>query len=553
MKKFTLLLVMLLGVLGAKATDYIAYQPTGPIAINYSGDQPKIEAYCFPVLADGDVITLRITNVGSGSGDNAPKYKLVKNDWSSNFVNETVITSTDGTISYTVASGMADEIKANGIIISGQNYSLLDVTVSTNESLSSTWNIVTVSNGNTSCGSSGTQINITDRSYIDVVEGDVLTIEYSSASDGQIFLQYNWSGQHHDHGGLSGSGTIEITIDNDLLNALKNSAQVYGKNVTVGNIYVKRSVNYVSDVINSITGPVYDNYYANNQINITDGNDWSKVETGDYFEITYTIKNGEEGELYIRNDWGGDYYHHSHLIGTNATMYIAIDETLKGFFSTIQLWCTKITLKSIKVVRNINITPLLTTPGYRPVYIPASGYATFFADNTCALPDGVEAYYAAADNVSSDKVVLTQIDNIPANNGVILNGSEGIYQIYTTTAAPASVNNNKLVGATTRTDITSELAASAYMLYNNGGTPEFRKMTEGTKLDAYKCYLNTAGTAGAGARLNIVFDDSETTGINAATMNKVPQDNAYYTLSGQRVDKPIKGLYIVNGKKVIIK
>ncbi len=548
MKKITLLLVLLLGVLGAKATDYIANQPTKPIAINYSDGQPKIEASCFPVLADGDIITLRITNVGSGSGDDAPKYKLVKSDWSSNFVDETVITSTDGTISYTVASGMADEIKANGIIISGQNYSLLDVTVSTNESLSSTWNIVTVSNGNTSCGSSGTQINITDRSYIDVVEGDVLTIEYSSASDGQIFLQYNWGGQYHDHGGLSGSGTIEITIDNDLLNALKNSAQVYGKNVTVGNIYVKRSVNYVSDVINSITGPTYDKYYAEEQINITDGNTWSKVETGDYFEITYTIKNDEEGELYIRNNWGGDYYHHSHLIGTNATMYIAIDETLKSYFSSIQLYCKKITLKSIKVVRNI--IPSLTTPGYRPVYIPASGYATFYGTSTCALPDGItNAYYVS--ETSETSATLTSISNIPANQGVILKGTQGIYQLYTTTDGAASVSGNKLVGSTTRTQITD--ATSKYVLYNNSGAPEFRSITANTYLDAYKCYLGTGTSAGQGARLNIVFDDSETTGINAAAMNKVAQDNAYYTLSGQRVAQPTKGLYIVNGKKVIIK
>jgi hypothetical protein len=47
----------------------------------------------------------------------------------------------------------------------------------------------------------------------------------------RFFLQYGWSGTYHDHGGLDGSGTVEITIDSDLLSALRSSdgAQVYGK------------------------------------------------------------------------------------------------------------------------------------------------------------------------------------------------------------------------------------------------------------------------------------------------------------------------------------
>jgi hypothetical protein len=48
-------------------------------------------------------------------------------------------------------------------------------------------------------------------------------------------------------------------------------------------------------------------------------------------------------------------------------------------------------------------------------------------------------------------------------------------------------------------------------------------------------------------------DGDGTTGINVqSSMFNVPSD-AYYTLQGQRVVKPSKGLYIKNGKKVVIK
>ena len=90
---------------------------------------------------------------------------------------------------------------------------------------------------------------------------------------------------------------------------------------------------------------------------------------------------------------------------------------------------------------------------------------------------------------------------------------------------------------------------SAYLMKH---TPEFRKTTSGT-LAANKAYL--AIPTGTGARaLNIVFDDEqETTAIESVAPQTLHMDNVYYNLRGQRVAQPTKGLYIVNGKKVIIK
>ena len=49
-------------------------------------------------------------------------------------------------------------------------------------------------------------------------------------------------------------------------------------------------------------------------------------------------------------------------------------------------------------------------------------------------------------------------------------------------------------------------------------------------------------------------DGDSTTGINVqSSMFNAPSDNAFYTLQGQRVEKPGKGIYIRNGRKVVIK
>lgn len=73
-------------------------------------------------------------------------------------------------------------------------------------------------------------------------------------------------------------------------------------------------------------------------------------------------------------------------------------------------------------------------------------------------------------------------------------------------------------------------------------------------IGVHKAYINI--NVPAGAKLSLLFDDGETTGIesiNATDATTSEGDDAYYNLNGQRVSKPAKGVYIHNGKKVIVK
>ena len=71
---------------------------------------------------------------------------------------------------------------------------------------------------------------------------------------------------------------------------------------------------------------------------------------------------------------------------------------------------------------------------------------------------------------------------------------------------------------------------------------------------AHKAYLTLPSGMAPAKGLILSFDDDETTDIESVTTDEETKDNdVYYNLNGQRVSNPQKGVYIHNGKKVIIK
>ena len=85
------------------------------------------------------------------------------------------------------------------------------------------------------------------------------------------------------------------------------------------------------------------------------------------------------------------------------------------------------------------------------------------------------------------------------------------------------------------------------MLYNN----EFVKTISGT-IPANRCYLPVSKSLNAGARLAIGIED-DLTGISAVNSKAIATEGNIYNLNGVRVQQPTKGLYIINGKKVVVK
>lgn len=73
-------------------------------------------------------------------------------------------------------------------------------------------------------------------------------------------------------------------------------------------------------------------------------------------------------------------------------------------------------------------------------------------------------------------------------------------------------------------------------------------------IGVHKAYINI--NVPAGAKLTLLFDNDETTGIEEVGADDNPtstSDDSYYDLSGRRISNPVKGVYIHKGKKVIVK
>lgn len=175
-----------------------------------------------------------------------------------------------------------------------------------------------------------------------------------------------------------------------------------------------------------------------------------------------------------------------------------------------------------------------------------SHIATFSAPFATIIPTGVKAYYVSA---KGTEATMTAIDAqaIPAKQGVILTSESGdaVTMVPAAGETAATITGNQLghsAGAAK-----SLTAGEGYILGNG---------TEGTAF--YPCQagslpINKAYLLGNGESSAIVMNfGNAVTGVNtiaAPASAKAP----IFDLSGRRVVKATKGLYIQNGKKVIVK
>ena len=182
-----------------------------------------------------------------------------------------------------------------------------------------------------------------------------------------------------------------------------------------------------------------------------------------------------------------------------------------------------------------------------PVEITSAGWATLFAPYALNFEGtGLTAYTATCDGST---VTLTQVNNVPARTGVVLKGAADNYDIPL--AASSSTAQGDLKGSPNwPTAWNAEAGYTYYILTMNGENAEFNPVTSG-EIPAGKAFLRVA--SGEARTLKVVFADDETAGINSIENSPMSIGGAFYNLNGQRVAQPTKGLYIINGKKVVIK
>ena len=179
------------------------------------------------------------------------------------------------------------------------------------------------------------------------------------------------------------------------------------------------------------------------------------------------------------------------------------------------------------------------------VTMGSEGYITYCNVGAALSFGDLEAYVVSA--VSTSSATLTQITQAPANTPVVLKGSAGSHNL-TVLASADAVGTNKLKvsdGTITTTD-----SKTIYALAEKSGDIGFYKVKAGVNVPEGKCYIPVAVTS---APEYLGFDfNGEVTGISQVESGKLKVENVF-DLQGRKVAQPTKGLYIVNGKKVVIK
>ena len=177
-------------------------------------------------------------------------------------------------------------------------------------------------------------------------------------------------------------------------------------------------------------------------------------------------------------------------------------------------------------------------------------WATLFLDFNAAIPEDVKAYTVTA--VNDGYVTLTQVTGVlPAKTGIIVKAAEGNYTFSYAAEATANVEGNLLEGTVTDKNIEGE----AYVLgVVDGEVGLYKALANGTswKNNANKAYLPASVVPNKTVAF-YGFDWDGTTGVDEMTEQRA-ESKEIYDLTGRRVEEiTAPGIYIVGGKKVLVK
>ena len=201
--------------------------------------------------------------------------------------------------------------------------------------------------------------------------------------------------------------------------------------------------------------------------------------------------------------------------------------------------------------------------------IGPNGYTSYYLENeNFEVPAGCTAYIIK--NVTQQgstrfgkttDVAIAAGSVIPKQTGFILKGTAGstvYYRAGLTGVTEVDVTGNLLVGTATEQEISG--AGYKYYLFGKGAVGQgfyYQTGRDGNsiKLPAHRAglKLSASGPDFAPAKeLIFNFDDATTTGVNTVQPAVEKKNDVIYDLQGRRVTNPSRGIYIVNGKKVVI-
>ena len=232
-------------------------------------------------------------------------------------------------------------------------------------------------------------------------------------------------------------------------------------------------------------------------------------------------------------------------ISSSPTGYTTSTHTWEGDASSVTFSRSSgsyLQFTNIEVVLAPKVT--IASSGYSSL---ASGYALDCAN----LPSGLKAYKVS--EISKSEITLEEVTTaVAASTGLILKGTASTSYTIPVVASGTDISaSNKLKAAVTATTLDDGsfyiLKGGKFCLVTGAADAAARTVPAG------KAYLLASDVPASARELSFVFGNDETTGLKIISNSQLIGNSQFYDLQGRKVANPTKGLYIVNGKKVVIK
>ena len=422
-------------------------------------------------------------------------------------------------------------------------------------------------------GSEGAIVNLTLEAGESVAEGATIVIDAGNQSQdgGQVFVEADGTTNYS-----MGEVTAAVTVS-DVTEGVKAVITAAKKAL----FYSDKSLDFSSvDGVKAYIVTGYDNEKGTiwlNQVKVVPAN-------------TAVLLEGEKGEYIIPVTTDGTRIYKNMLVGSLTATTVNKDggEGITNYILSngdngVGFYYAKESGSSIKaggayLPLPTSLASVGTAGSTEEVSINKYGMVCYYSDQSLDFSGSdlqdVKAYTAYGYD-KKGTILLTRVKKVPANTAVLLLAPAEAKKYNVPTASLQQVYSNMFIGSLTGKTVQKEEDGmiNYYVSVVDGNVGFYLASESGTKISAKRGWLPvpkeltvfaaaTRGISSNGLSINLSDDvitmslngygDDDATGINRVA-SEVGNDT-WYNLKGQRIDTPTrKGLYIKNGKKVIVK
>lgn len=381
--------------------------------------------------------------------------------------------------------------------------------------------------------------------------GDVIAVTISNVNDARITLQtteYTSLGDYDEY--HCNEGVHYFVLTESAANEVKtNGLNVSGEKYTLNKVELLYKKTLWSGELNGLELDWKQGDVLSNSI-------FSDLVYGVPFGVTVSKKSStsEWNAAVVRINYESNVFDKSFEKPSTKVKQLTASDV-----KSLQTQTVNIVARYLVITELNTYTQMKQEEGTVAVSIGEDGIATFsYSSNLSFENTGITPYYASS--VSKGTVKLTPMTTTWGWQGYVLKGDPGIYYVPTVddehAQYPAQPNYLKQMAGGGSVAASTEGTYHYIFAKDKSDNTKigFFKLTSNYTLAAHRAYLETETDIKpvTEARVVLNFDDDPTAIAEIKNeVKEVQQDNVYYNLNGQRVEKPTKGIYILNGKKVL--